>query len=98
MSFNTALSGLAAASTDLSVTGNNIANSSTVGFKTSRAEFADVYASSLVGTGSSRVGSGVRIADIAQQFDQGTISFTDNNLDLAMNHLLESGGLPSPTS
>ena len=85
MSFNTALSGLAAASTDLSVTGNNIANSSTVGFKTSRAEFADVYASSLVGTGSSRVGSGVRIADIAQQFDQGTISFTDNNLDLAID-------------
>ncbi len=85
MSFNTALSGLNAASTDLSVTGNNIANSSTVGFKASRAEFADVYASSLIGTGSSRVGSGVKIANVAQQFDQGTISFTDNNLDLAID-------------
>ncbi len=85
MSFNTALSGLSAASSDLAVTGNNIANASTTGFKSSRAEFSDIYASSLLGTGTSRIGSGVKLANIAQQFDQGTISFTDNNLDLAID-------------
>jgi len=85
MSFNTALSGLSAASSDLSVVGNNIANASTTGFKSSRAEFSDIYASSLMGAGTSRIGSGVKLANIAQQFDQGTISFTDNNLDLAID-------------
>lgn len=84
MSFNTALSGLRAANQDLVVTGNNIANSSTVGFKRSRAEFGDVYANSLVGGGETP-GSGVLVSDIAQQFGQGNISFTDNSLDLAIN-------------
>lgn len=85
MTFNTALSGLAAASADLRITGNNIANSSTVGFKASRAQFADVYASSLLGSGGNEIGSGVKLANVAQQFDQGTISFTDNALDLAID-------------
>jgi len=85
MTFNTALSGLSAASADLRVTGNNIANSSTVGFKSSRAQFADVYASTLIGSGSNEIGSGVKLANVAQQFDQGTISFTDNALDLAID-------------
>lgn len=85
MSFNTALSGLSAASSELSVTGNNIANASTVGFKASRAEFADVYASSLLGSGSNEIGSGVKLANVAQQFSQGTISFTNNALDLAID-------------
>jgi flagellar hook protein FlgE len=84
MSFNTALSGLRAANQDLSVTGNNIANASTTGFKRSRTEFGDVYANQLVGGGSSP-GSGVLVTDIAQQFTQGNISFTDNSLDLAVN-------------
>ena len=84
MSFNAALSGLRAANQDLSVTGNNIANASTMGFKQSRVEFGDVYASSLIGSGS-KAGSGVLVTDIAQQFDQGNISFTDNSLDLAIN-------------
>lgn len=84
MSFNTALSGLRAASQDLSVTGNNIANASTVGFKRSRTQFGDVYANSLVG-GGSVAGSGVLVTDISQQFGQGNISFTDNSLDLAVN-------------
>lgn len=84
MTFNTALSGLRAANTDLEVTGNNIANASTVGFKQSRAEFGDVYANSLVG-GGSQSGSGVLVGDIAQQFAQGNISFTENSLDLAIN-------------
>ena len=85
MSFNTALSGLRAANMDLSVTGNNIANASTVGFKKSRSEFGDVYARSLVGSGGAGAGSGVLVTEIAQQFDQGNISFTDNALDLAIN-------------
>ena len=85
MTFNTALSGLAAASTDLQITGNNIANSSTTGFKASRAEFGDVYASSLLGSGSNQLGSGVQVTNVAQQFDQGTITFTNNSLDLAID-------------
>jgi len=85
MTFNTALSGLKAASTHLDVTGNNIANTGTTGFKYSRAEFADLYASSMFGTGSNAVGSGVITADIAQQHTQGNISYTNNSLDLAVN-------------
>lgn len=85
MSFQTALAGLNAASSDLRVTGHNIANASTVGFKRSRAEFGDVYAASVLGSGSSPIGSGVKLANVSQQFDQGTISFTDNSLDLAID-------------
>ena len=59
MSFNTAITGLLAASTDLNVTGNNIANASTVGFKQSRTEFADVYANSMNGGSHNNIGSGV---------------------------------------
>lgn len=84
MSFNIALSGIRAASQDLAVTGNNIANASTNGFKESRAEFGDVFSSSF-GSSGSTIGSGVRVQDISQQFDQGNISFTDNLLDLAID-------------
>ncbi|MFV9615725.1 MAG: flagellar hook protein FlgE [Gammaproteobacteria bacterium] len=76
MSFNTALSGIQAASTDLGIIGNNIANSATTGFKSSRAEFADVFTS---------IGQGVRVQTAAQQFSQGNIAFTDNPLDLAIS-------------
>jgi len=86
MVFNTAVSGLLAANADLGVVGNNIANASTTGFKSSRTEFADVYAASGGATGGgSDVGSGVRVKDVAQQFSQGSVSFTNNNLDLAIN-------------
>jgi flagellar hook protein FlgE len=85
MPFRIALSGLNAASTDLEVTGNNIANSATNGFKESRAEFADLYASAIQDTSSNAVGQGVRVARVAQQFGQGTIDFTSNNLDLAIS-------------
>jgi flagellar hook protein FlgE len=84
MPFRIALSGLNAASTDLEVTGNNIANSSTNGFKESRAEFADVYAASIQDT-ANQSGQGARVTRIAQQFTQGTIDFTSNNLDLAIS-------------
>ncbi|MDO3382615.1 flagellar hook-basal body complex protein [Gilvimarinus algae] len=85
MPFNTALSGIRAANADLKVTGNNIANASTTGFKASRAEFGDVYASSLLGGGSNTPGSGVNLQMIRQQFNQGNLNFTDNQLDLAVN-------------
>lgn len=85
MSFNVALSGLAAANKDLAVTGNNIANVATTGFKGSRAEFADVYSASILGTGGKVAGSGVRTAAISQQFTQGNINHTGNSLDLAIN-------------
>lgn len=85
MAFQTALSGLTAAQGNLGVTGNNIANSSTTGFKKSRAEFADVYAASVYGSSSTAIGGGVKLADVAQQFTQGNIDFTDNPLDLAIN-------------
>ncbi len=84
MSFNTALSGLRAASTELEVTGNNVANASTTGFKSSRAEFGDIYANAFV-TADNQIGSGVLTQDISQQFSQGNVSFTDNNLDMAIN-------------
>ncbi|MGZ3159049.1 MAG: flagellar basal body protein, partial [Burkholderiaceae bacterium] len=56
MGFQQGLSGLNAASKSLDVIGNNVANSGTVGFKGAEAQFADVYASSLTGAGTSQVG------------------------------------------
>lgn len=84
MSFNIALTGLAAAQKDLDVTANNIANVNTTGFKESRAEFADVYASSVFSSGKTKNGDGVRTTMVAQQFHQGSLSFTNNSLDLAI--------------
>ncbi|KES25771.1 MULTISPECIES: flagellar hook protein FlgE [Pseudomonas] len=85
MSFNTALSGLNAASTDLNVTGNNIANVGTTGFKSSRTEFADLYAASMLGTGRNAVGSGVITQSVSQQFTQGNLTSTGRSLDLAIS-------------
>jgi len=85
MAFNTGLSGLRAAQVDLDVTGNNIANASTVGFKSSRAQFGDLYANGFLSSGSNPVGDGVTVQDIQQQFGQGNISFTDNGLDMAID-------------
>lgn len=86
MTFNTAVSGLRAADTDLSVIGNNIANASTTGFKQFRAEFVDVFASAALGSGGQNsVGSGVALSRVSQQFSQGNIAFTNNSLDMAIN-------------
>ena len=86
MSFQTGLSGLSAASQTLDVIGNNIANANTVGMKDSRTEFSDMVASAIGAGGSSTTsGIGVSVATVAQQFTQGTISVTGNNLDLAIN-------------
>jgi flagellar hook protein FlgE len=84
-SFSIALSGLTAASTDLDVVSNNIANADTVGFKSSRAEFADVYAAGAVNLNQSSVGEGTRVDATAQQFTQGDITTTSANLDLAIS-------------
>lgn len=85
MTFSTAISGINAANADLGVISNNIANASTTGFKSSRAEFADVYASSLLGAGANAIGKGVSLASVTQEFAQGNITFTNNSLDLAIN-------------
>lgn len=85
MGFQQGLSGLAAASKQLEVVGNNVANASTNGFKRSRSEFADMYGSSLYGVSNAQVGIGVRTAEVSQLFDQGNINSTGNNLDLAIS-------------
>ncbi len=85
MAFDIALSGLKASSAELNIIGNNIANTGTTGFKKSRPEFTDIYAASSRGTTSIAIGTGVRLASVTQQFTQGTVSFSDNNLDLAIN-------------
>ncbi|MBV7480557.1 flagellar hook protein FlgE [Pseudomonas sp. PDM31] len=85
MSFNIGLSGLYAANKQLDVTGNNIANVATTGFKSSRAEFEDVYSVTRLGTGSKTVGNGVRLANVSQQFTQGDINNTGNVLDMGIN-------------
>lgn len=80
MSFQVALSGLNAASTDLQVTSNNIANANTFGFKSSRAEFADVYSGEATG-----IGAGVRLSDVRQEFTQGNVEITERQLDLGIS-------------
>ncbi|CAM2786917.1 flagellar hook protein FlgE [Legionella worsleiensis] len=85
MVFNTALSGIQASSKDLEVIGNNIANSATIGFKGSRAEFADIYTFGAYGAGNTAVGNGVKLSRVHQSFATGTLSPTNNVLDLAVN-------------
>jgi len=85
MPFKVAISGLRASQTELNVIGNNVANVGTTGFKSSRAEFEDVYTLSNLGVAANSPGRGVNTSRIAQQFTQGNITFTDNNLDLAVS-------------
>jgi flagellar hook protein FlgE len=80
MSFQIALSGLNAASTDLQITSNNIANANTTGFKSSRGEFADVFSGDSVG-----IGNGVRLTEVRQEFTQGNVEITARQLDLAIS-------------
>jgi flagellar hook protein FlgE len=83
--FQQGLSGLNAASTQLDVIGNNVANASTVGFKSTEAQFADLYANSLNGISGRNPGIGVTVARLAQQFSQGNIETTNNPLDISIN-------------
>ena len=84
MSFNIALSGLNASQKHLDVTANNIANVNTTGFKGSRAEFSDVYSSSVFANAKTVVGNGVQTAAVTQQFHQGALQSTNSALDLAI--------------
>lgn len=101
MPFRLALSGLNAAQADLTVTANNIANSATIGFKGSRAEFADLFAVTPQGVSATAVGNGVRVANVSQQFTNGNIDFTENSLDLALSgqgfFIVSEGGALSYT-
>lgn len=85
MSFQQGLSGLNATSKQLEVIGNNIANASTFGAKSSRAEFSDAYAASLGGAGTNQIGIGTGLSAVSQQFTQGNITATQNPMDLAIN-------------
>ena len=84
MSFYTALTGLNAATAQLAVTSNNIANVGTAGFKRSRADFGDIFATSPLQQASSVVGQGVSLKQVSQEFSQGNISVSSNALDLAI--------------
>jgi flagellar hook protein FlgE len=78
MAFSQAVSGLNAAATNLDVIGNNIANSATYGFKSGTASFADMFAGS-------KVGLGVKVAGITQDFTDGTTTNTGRGLDVAIS-------------
>ncbi len=85
MSFQTGLSGLNAASRNLDVIGNNIANANTVGAKVSRAEFSEIVAASTIAATGRTEGIGVEVATVSQLFTQGGVNVTGGNLDLAIN-------------
>ena len=90
MGFSQAISGMNAASKQLDVIGNNIANSATVGFKSASISFADIYAGS-------KVGMGVKVASVLQNFNDGTTTTTNNSLDVAISgngffRLVDSSG------
>lgn len=85
MGFQQGLSGLNAASKNLDVISNNIANVSTVGFKASRTEFSDVYATATFGANNLQAGLGAQTVSVAQQFTQGALSVSNNPLDVAIS-------------
>ncbi|HEU0189155.1 MAG TPA: flagellar hook protein FlgE [Gallionella sp.] len=85
MSFQQGLSGLNLSAKQLDVIGNNVANSGTVGFKQSQAQFSDMYAASLSGSGAVQIGTGGKIAAVVQQFTQGNITNTSNPMDTAIS-------------
>ncbi len=85
MAFQHGLSGLNASSRNLDVIGHNIANANTVGMKTSRAEFGELYASSINASGGINSGIGVTVATVSQMFTQGNITVTGNDMDVAIN-------------
>jgi flagellar hook protein FlgE len=85
MSFYTALTGLNGSQADIAATSNNIANVGTTGFKRSRAEFGDIFATSPLQNSSSSIGSGSILKGVKQQFTQGNIAASLNALDLAIS-------------
>ncbi len=91
---STALTGMNAAETTIDVVGNNLANSSTVGFKESEANFATQFLQTRSlgsaptdtsgGTNPRQVGLGVLVAEITPDFTQGTIEISSSPSDLAI--------------
>ena len=97
MSFQQGLSGLNSSAKQLDVIGNNVANSGTVGFKQSQAQFSDMYAASLAGGGAVQVGTGSKVATVIQQFTQGNVTNTSNPMDTAISgqgffRMIDQGG------
>ncbi|UGA38282.1 flagellar hook-basal body complex protein [Chromobacterium haemolyticum] len=86
MGFQQGLSGLNAASTQLDTIGNNVANANTVGFKSSRTEFADMYGNTLYGIATTTPGIGVKVAAVTQNMSNGNVTTTGRSLDLAINN------------
>jgi len=85
-SLYTAISGMSANGTSLSVIGDNIANLNTIGFKGSRVAFGDVLSQTITGVaGSSQVGRGVLISSVSPLFTQGSFETTASALDLAID-------------
>jgi flagellar hook protein FlgE len=97
MSFQQGLSGLNSSAKQLDVIGNNVANSGTVGFKQSQAQFSDMYAASLSGSGAVQIGTGGKVAAVVQQFTQGNVTNTSNPMDTAISgqgffRMIDQGG------
>lgn len=81
----TAISGLQSNSQAMTVTGNNIANSNTVGFKTSSTVFADLLSANIASSsGSSQVGRGSQVQTVQTNFSQGGFESTESNTDIAI--------------
>jgi len=85
MSFFTSLTGINAATAMMSVTSNNIANAGTVGFKKSRTDFGDIFATSPLQKASTTIGQGVSLKQVSLAFSQGNVSFSSNTLDMAIS-------------
>ena len=85
MSFQQGLSGLSAASKNLDVIGNNVANSTTAGFKQAYAVFSDMSVAASMGASGSQVGIGTQVTSVNQQFSQGAITVSNNPLDVAIS-------------
>ena len=85
MSFQQALSGLSAAAKNLDVISNNVANSTTAGFKRAYAVFSDMSAAASMGASGSQIGIGTQVKRVNQEFSQGAITVTNNPLDVAIS-------------
>jgi len=84
--FQQGLSGLSAAQRGLEVIANNVSNANVVGFKSSQAQFSDVFARAFSGgAGNNNVGLGTQLSGVQQSFKQGNLSVTGNPLDLGIN-------------
>lgn len=82
---SSSVSGLAAASTQISVIGDNIANANTPGFKEKRAMFTAILGQNITaGSGFAQIGAGVRVNDVGMIFSQGVFEQTQRGTDLGI--------------